>query len=151
MKHRWVAVLFALTLTLAVPGLMRAQGATPPPGDPGQSYELGQNSPNPFSRSTSIPFSVGDAPACTDPSRTYRVTMQIFNVLAQPVAVPLMQGSEASGQPVVNLMLPCGSYMAVWEGDDQNSAQPLPTGVYLVHLQVDGGRPRVRRMLKVVR
>ncbi len=151
MKHRWAAVLVVLALALAVPGLAQAQDMSAPAGDRGQSYDLGQNSPNPFSRTTTIPFTLGDAPTCSDPSRTYRVTMQIFNVLAQPVAVPLMQGSEASGQPVVNLTLSCGAYMAVWDGTDQNSAQQLPTGVYLVHLQVDGGRPRVRRMLKVVR
>lgn len=151
MKHRWAAVLVVLALALAVPGLVQAQETSPPSSERGQSYELGQNSPNPFSRATTIPFTLGDAPGCTDPSRTYRVTMQIFNVLAQPVAVPLMQGSEVSGQPVVNLSLPCGAYMAVWDGSDQNSAHQLPTGVYLIHLQVDGGRPRVRRMLKVLR
>lgn len=151
MKHRWAPVLFVLALALAVPGFAEAQEPSPPPSDHGQSYDLGQNSPNPFSRTTTIPFTLGDPPTCTDPSRTYRVTMQIVNVLAQLVAVPHMQGSEASGQPVVNLTLPCGSYMAFWDGTDQNSAQQLPSGVYLVHLQVDGGRPRAKRMLKVLR
>jgi hypothetical protein len=151
MKHRWAAVLVALAVAVVVPGLAEAQDADPPPSERGQGYELGQNSPNPFSRATAIPFTLGDAPNCAEGARTYRVTMQIFNVLAQPVAVPVMQAGEASGQPVVNLNLPCGAYMAMWDGADQNSTQQLPTGVYLIHLQVDGGRPKVRRMLKVVR
>jgi len=112
--------------------------------------ELGQNTPNPFPTETKIPFTVGDYPACTDPSRVYRVTLRIYNILAQPVAVPILQGgsgSVADGTPLQNVELPCGQYTAYWDGKNAKTSADSPPGIYLYNLEVDKRRIG-RKMLK---
>ena len=81
--------------------------------------ELRQNYPNPFNPETRIAFSVGGYPNCIDPSRQYRVSLRIFNLLAQQVAVPVLQGAAAGvsgGQSLENVFLTCGEYTAYWDG-----------------------------------
>src|SRR5918999_5368524 len=115
MKLRWAALLFVLALGALVPGNAAAQQGNTPPNARERSpgFELGQNYPNPFNPATTIPFVVGDAPACTESSRLYRVTLRIYNVLAQLVAIPILQGGEvAAGQPLTEVPLPCGAYTA---------------------------------------
>ncbi len=94
MKHRWAA----LGLVLALSALMTSTAAAQVrPGQSGQRGPgpLGQNYPNPFNPETTIPFAVGyegDPPACTDPNRVYRVSLRIYNLLTQIVAIPILQG-----------------------------------------------------------
>lgn len=149
MKHLWGALL-VLALSAFMPGELSAQGSTSPVGsDRGAGLELGQNYPNPFALDTRIPFSLGDASRCADPSRLYRVSLRIFNVLAQPVAVPVLQagaGSAAGGEPVEGLLLTCNRYIAYWDGKDMRTEQEVPSGVYLYRLEVDG-RAFVKKML----
>lgn len=147
MKHRWAAL--ALALGALVPAAVAAQGSTPPPParERTPEFQLGQNYPNPFSPSTSIPFTVGDYPACTDGGRDYRVSLQIYNILAQLVAVPVLQG-DGGGQPAADVTLRCGRYTAFWDGTIMNSAQEASAGVYLYRLVVDG-RPVVKKMIIV--
>jgi len=54
---------------------------------------LGQNYPNPFNPETHIPFSVGDSPTCSNPSKQYRVSLAVYNVLSDIVSVPVLQGA----------------------------------------------------------
>jgi hypothetical protein len=108
---------------------------------------LGQNYPNPFNPTTTIPFAIGDAPSCTDHSRLYRVTLRIYNVLAQLVAVPVMQGTtNSAGQPLENVQLSCGQYTAYWNGMYLASSREVASGVYLYRLEVDG-KMIVRKMI----
>ena len=156
MKVRWAALLAVLALGVLVPG-MAAQG-TPstqgiPPAPPSlprsPDFVLGQNSPNPFNQATVLPFTLGDPPACADGNRAYRVTLRIYNVLAQLVAIPILQtGSASSGQPVVGVMLKCGNYTAFWSGNYLNTSQTVPPGVYLYRIEVDG-RAVVQKMVVV--
>jgi hypothetical protein len=106
---------------------------------------LGQNYPNPFNPETRIPFSVGldgSSPGgCADPGRQHKVTMRVYNVLAQVVAIPQLQsaGSSVSGGPLIeNLMLTCNQYTAYWDGKDRKSGREAASGVYIIRLEVDG-------------
>lgn len=149
MKHLWVA-LVVLALSAFKPGNLSAQGVSPQTGmAQGAGLELGQNYPNPFNPDTRIPFSVGGGAGCTDPSRLYRVSLRVYNVLAQPVAVPVLQGGSgnvAGGEALDKLMLTCGEYIAYWDGHDEKTQQGVASGVYLYRLEVDG-RPLVKKML----
>ncbi len=149
MKHLWVA-LAVLALSAFMPGKASAQGSSPQSGKlQGAGSELGQNYPNPFNPDTRIPFSVGGGAECTDPSRLYRVSLRIFNVLAQPVAVPVLQGGSgnvAGGDVLDKLLLTCGQYIAYWNGQDDRTQQGVASGVYLYRLEVDG-KPLVKKML----
>ncbi|MGH7717489.1 MAG: hypothetical protein ACREON_01415 [Gemmatimonadaceae bacterium] len=145
MKHRWAAL--ALVLALGVLGVRfaEAQDSGPPPDrerTPG--VQLGQNYPNPFNPTTTIPFTLGDYPACTD-GRQYRVTLQIYNIVAQLVAIPVLQGGGAAGQQVLDVPLVCGTYTAYWDGRDMSSRE-ASSGVYLYRLVVDG-KVYVKKML----
>ena len=149
MKHLWGA-LVVLALSAFMPNNLSAQGVSPQTGKAqGAGLELGQNYPNPFNPDTRIPFSVGGGAGCTDPSRLYRVSLRIFNVLAQPVAVPVLQGGSgnvAGGEALDKLLLTCGQYIAYWDGTDAKTQQEVASGVYLYRLEVDG-KPLVKKML----
>jgi hypothetical protein len=165
MTSRWAALMAVLALGALLPAVASAQEpqapqqatdkATPPPPPPkpppprSPGVVLGQNSPNPFSQTTVIPFVLGDPPTCNDGGRQYEVTLRIYNVLAQLVAIPVLQSGEfASGQPVVNLVLRCGNYTAFWNGLYLNTSQPVPPGVYLYRIEVDG-RAVARKMVVI--
>lgn len=142
MKHRWAALFAVLALAGLSPRAAVAQAA---PGDSttrGRSpgVVLGQNYPNPFSPTTTIPFTIGDPPSCiVDGGRQHHVTLRVYNVLAQLVAVPVLQGgTEGTGMPALNVALSCGTYRATWDGNYLNSGQPVPSGVYIYLLEVDG-------------
>ena len=149
MKHLWVA-LVVLALSAFMPGKLSAQGTSPQSGRAhGAGLELGQNYPNPFNPETRIPFSIGDGAGCLDPGRLYKVSLRIYNVLAQPVAVPVLQGGTgnvAGGEPIDRLFLTCGQYTAYWDGKDAKTQQEVASGVYLYRLEVDG-KPLVKKML----
>ena len=149
MKHLWVA-LVVLALSAFMPGELSAQGVSPQSGKArGPGSELGQNYPNPFNPETRIPFTIGEGAGCVDPGRMYRVSLRIFNVLAQPVAVPVLQGGTgnvAGGEPIDRLFLTCGQYTAYWDGKDLKTQQEVASGVYLYRLEVDG-KPLVKKML----
>ncbi|HEY4955924.1 MAG TPA: hypothetical protein VII02_13665 [Gemmatimonadaceae bacterium] len=149
MKHLWGA-LMVLALSAFMPSRLPAQGVQTQTGKArGAGLELGQNYPNPFNPDTRIPFTIGDAPGCTDPSRLYRVSLRIYNVLAQPVAVPVLQGGTgnvAGGEPLNGLSLTCNQYTAYWDGRDMKTQQEVASGVYLYRLEVDG-KAVVKKML----
>lgn len=140
MEHRWAALLFVLALGALVPRNAAAQGITPPPSrERSPGFELGQNYPNPFNPATTIPFTLGDPPSCSEPNRQYRVNLRVYNVLAQLVAIPILQGGEvAAGQPLLNVSLRCGSYTAYWNGNYLSTSREVASGVYLYRLEVDG-------------
>lgn len=123
---------------VAAQGGMQEQGSTVTRRGVGK---LGQNYPNPFNPETRIPFAVGDAPMCMESGRQYRVTLRIFNLLAREVATPVLQGgtsSVAGGQPIESIMLPCGEYVAYWDGKMGSTGRDAASGVYSYRLEVDG-------------
>jgi hypothetical protein len=119
---------------------------------------LGQNYPNPFNPTTRIPFSVGDPPLCSGSHEQYRVSLKIYNLLAQLVAVPTLVSGDGSvvtspgiggltgnGQPVQDVELSCGQYTAYWNGNYLTSARGVAPGMYLYRLEVNG-RAVVKKM-----
>jgi len=109
--------------------------AAPPP-----LVELKQNYPNPFNPATTIPFTLnGDLFAN---GHRPKVSLKIYNVLAQLVAVPILQGT---GENLDNLELTCGTtgpcaFTAYWDGKVLKTDREAASGVYIYQLVVDGRR-----------
>jgi len=151
MKHRWAALAsVVLALSAMVPRVAEGQAGSGQP-DPRRSAEarLDQNYPNPFNPETRIPFVVGDPPACKEPGRLRKVSLRIYNLLAQLVAVPVLVGGTGQvegGKPLENVELGCGAYTAYWDGKYQGTQREVASGIYLYRLEVDG-RAAVRKMI----
>ena len=153
MKLRWAAAILVLALSALMPSQLSGQG-TAPASRKNSANPLGQNYPNPFNPETTIPFAVGDSASCAEtPGRQYRVSLRIYNVLAQQVAIPILQvGTGTATQPagsagpLVNVRLTCGQYTAFWDGKYLNSSREVASGIYLARLEIDG-RPFVRKMI----
>lgn len=140
MKLGWAALGCVLALSVLMPGTAAAQSGGPPVGQQQQPPgTLKQNYPNPFNPETRIPFRIGDFPACSD-ARTHRVSLRVYNVLAQLVAVPMIEGGSgrAGGQALENVELPCGEYTAYWDGKFLNTGREVASGLYIYQLVVDG-------------
>ena len=149
MKRVWGALGLVLALSVFMPRVAEAQ--TQDGRERRNGATLGQNFPNPFNPETRIPFSVGDAPTCSDSNRQYRVSLKIYNVLSDVVATPVLQGGTsgvAGGQPLEKVSIPCGEYIAYWDGKVQATGREAASGVYLYRLEVDGV-PLVKKMIVV--
>jgi hypothetical protein len=131
--YAWAVL--GLGLWAAGVGVSEARGQAPPP-----AVELKQNYPNPFNPATTIPFTLGGDIFAN--GHRPKVSLKIYNVLAQLVAVPILQGS---GEPLDNLELSCSqaagcSFSAYWDGNVRRTGQQAASGVYLYQLIVDGLR-----------
>ena len=150
MKLRWAALMSVLALSALAPRSAVAQSVLPSgERDRGSGSELGQNSPNPFVSETRLPFTLGDYPTCSDPGRVYRVSLRVYNILSQLVAVPVLQGgtgSVAGGAPLENVDLTCGQYTGYWDAKNSRTGQDAPPGIYLYRLEIDG-RPVTKKMI----
>lgn len=110
--------------------------ATPPP-----LVELKQNYPNPFNPATTIPFTLNGELFAN--GHRPKVSLKIYNVLAQLVAVPLLQGT---GEALTELELTCSNtsapcdFWAYWDGKVLNTDREAASGVYIYQLIVDGKR-----------
>ncbi len=145
MLNRWAALALALALCAFTPKYAAGQSSGPPRGR-SAGGSLGQNYPNPFNPETFIPFTIGDS-TCSDGGASHVVSLRIYNILAQLVAVPILQGgsstsgaSAAAGRPVANLSLSCGRYTAYWDGKLMNTNMEAPSGLYVYELVIDGQR-----------
>jgi len=135
--YAW-AVLVGVLGGQGLAGVDGVLGQTPPP----PLVELKQNYPNPFNPATTIPFTLnGDLFAN---GHRPKVSLKIYNVLAQLVAVPILQGT---GQALADLELTCGTvgsspcaFTAYWDGNVLNSQTEAASGVYIYQLIVDGRR-----------
>ena len=153
MRHGWAALVMVLALTAFTPRSAFAQqtGTPQQPAPPRAKAAggLGQNYPNPFNPETRIPFTVGDYPTCTESGRPHRVTLRIYNLLAQLVAVPVLQGGSgdvAGGAGLENLALTCNQYTAYWDGKDRRTGREVASGIYLYRLEIDG-KAIVKKMI----
>ena len=120
-----------LVLLLGATGAAHAQERPPP------RVELHENTPNPFFPSTTIPFDLG--PQLCERGHQPLVSLKIYNVLVQVVAIPVLRNSN--GERLDGLRLRCGSHEAYWDGkllDGKN--RELTQGVYYAQLTVDGER-----------
>jgi hypothetical protein len=126
--RRWPGWLLALLM--GVPAAVSAQERPPPP------VELHDNYPNPFFPSTTIPFVLN--PELCERGHQPLVSLKIYNVLVQVVAVPVLLNSN--GERLDGLRLRCGSHEAYWDGKLLDPTRDLTPGVYYAQLTVDGRR-----------
>ena len=119
----------ALALTLGTAAVVQAQAP------PAVRVELGEGIPDSVTGSTTIPFSI--LPEVCSKGHIPTVSLKIFNVLVQVVAVPALEG-EAPGS-LSGTRLKCGAYRVRWDGR-QLDGRPATTGVYYYQLTVDGER-----------
>lgn len=141
MKVWWAARLVVLACFVFHPGSAQAQSVPKSRVDAVTGSTLGQNYPNPVTTETTIPFAIGGAPSCVDPSRRYRVTLRVYNVLTQQVATPVLQSGSTGaggGEPLRDVVLTCGQYTAFWDGKNASSGRDAASGIYLYRLEVDG-------------
>lgn len=150
MLHRWAAPALVLALCALVP----EQAAGQSQQSPGRKSAggLGQNYPNPFNPETFIPFHVGHTAEqhpvgqyqCEDENKQYVVTVRIYNVIAELMAIPILQastgGTTAGARPLNGLLLKCGDYVAYWNGHYMGTGREVASGVYLYELVIDGRR-----------
>lgn len=125
--------LLSLGLLLAAPSASTAQQGQAPAG-----VSLGRNYPNPFNPETWIPFQIPEGQFADGHRPT--VSLRIYNVLAQLVAIPVLQGS---GQLLENLTLDwngTGAFVAYWDGKYRGTDREAASGVYVYQLDVDGQR-----------
>jgi hypothetical protein len=132
-RYAW-AVGVALGLVAAGVSPVGAQVQSPAP------VELKQNYPNPFNPATTIPFYMGGD--LFSSGHRPKVSLKIYNVLAQLVAVPILQGT---GEALDNLELACGNsvgcdFNAYWDGKVLNTDREAASGIYIYQLIVDGRR-----------
>jgi hypothetical protein len=142
MFHRWAALALVLALWCLAPESAAGQSVQPDQQPRGRkSGMLGQNYPNPFNPETNIPFSL----ACDETGGgDYVVSLRIYNVLAQPVAVAVMQGGD---DQLDNLRLPCGDYVAYWDGKVKGTGREAAAGIYIYELIVDGERSAKKMLI----
>ena len=142
MKHLWRALFVVLVLSAFMPSRSAAQGTySQTGGQQGSGLQLGQNYPNPVTQDTRIRFVVGDAQGCVDSGRQHHVSLRIYNLLAQLVAVPVLQGgvgNAAGGEPLDDVALTCSEYVAYWDGKYSQTGEEVASGIYLYRLEVDG-------------
>jgi hypothetical protein len=150
MFHRWAALVLVLALCAMSP--KNAAGQTPSSRGHGAKGRVGSNWPNPFNPDTKINFSVD---GCSSTTETHVVTIRLVNVLAQPVVFPWLYAgsgtttvsSALAGQPIQSMALPCGDYIAYWNGKIMNVGREAPSGTYGVEIFIDGtkqpGTPKI--------
>ena len=123
--------LLSLGLLIAAPTAVSAQDNSGTSG-----VQLGRNYPNPFNPETTIPFALDRS--LWDDGQPPVVSLRIYNVLAQLVAIPILQGS---GQLLENVPLDwngTGEFSAFWDGKILGSEREAASGVYVYQLVVDG-------------
>ena len=137
-RFAWAVMGLGLLCTIAA-GSARGQARVPSQGTK-PPVELRQNYPNPFNPATTIPFTLGGNLFAN--GHRPRVTLKIYNVLAQQVAIPILQGTGLAldGREPLDCANPAGcSFTAYWDGNVTGGAQ-ASSGVYIYQLVVDGQR-----------
>ncbi len=132
--YAWLVV----GLSLATPSLVRAQDST----QRGGQVELLQNYPNPFNPTTTIPFRLSAAMFANGHRPV--VSLRVYNILAQLVAIPTLQGT---GQALDGVPVDCAQqsggyceFSAYWDGNYLNTGREAASGIYVYQLVVDGVR-----------
>jgi hypothetical protein len=128
---RFVAwAIVALGLFVAIPAQVEAQGDRQ-----GRLVELQRNYPNPFNPETTIPFALGEE--LWDVEKPV-VSLRIYNVLVQLVAIPVLQGT---GEKLDEMELEwngTGRFEAYWDGKILDSGREAASGVYVYQIIVNG-------------
>lgn len=110
-----------------------------------QGFYLEQNYPNPVNPETWIPFHLEES--LFQNGDTAVVTIRIFNILRQVVAIPLAVDHPDGRARVLNLTYTePGRKVAYWDGKD-TAGRRVPTAVYYVQMVVgDETRSSTRKI-----
>lgn len=125
-------------LLIATPAHAQQESRQDPP------IRLERNYPNPFNPETTIPFYIGRE--AWEGGQRPVVSIKIYNVLAQLVAIPVLQGT---GEGLENLELEwngTGEYRAFWNGRVLRTDREAVSGVYVYQLEVNGRRAGSKKM-----
>ena len=95
---------------------------------------------NRFNPVTTIPFKLSGTLFLK--GHRHVVSLRIYNVLAQLVAIPVLRGT---GKALDSLALTCPTqlgcrYSAYWDGFVASTGKPAASGVYIYQLFADGQR-----------
>lgn len=137
-RHAWALLGLGLWVAGVEGGTRWVSGQTPPP-------TIGPQQNRSFNPATTIPFRVsgelflkGHRPV---------VSLRIYNVLAQLVAIPILRGtgkaldSLALSPPAESCPTTLGcKYNAYWDGYVANTGKTAGSGVYIYQLVIDGKR-----------
>lgn len=109
-----------------------------------RGFQLNQNFPNPFNPTTTISFELN--PSLFEAGKPAVVTVRIYNVLQQLVAIPKALEHPLGDVFVENLQYDVpGEKRAFWDGTDRNGRK-VASGIYYMQLVVNGERS-VRKMV----
>src|SRR5512143_3552902 len=116
-RRSCVTVILLLGLGILPAKLSAQQPGGSSSGNRGAPARLGQNYPNPFNPETRISFGVLDGDLVNGQAR---VTMRIYNVLQQLVAIPVVENYPTGGSPSLNNLVftQAGDFTAYWDGKD---------------------------------
>src|SRR5438445_13823872 len=101
-RYAWAVLGLGLWAAGVGVRVARGQGSSP-------TAELKQNYPNPFNPATTIPFSLHGELFAN--GHRPKVSLKIYNVLAQLVAIPILQGA---GEQLDHLELTCSDPAGCW-------------------------------------
>lgn len=134
-RKAWPGWLLVLLLGVAPPAA--AQYRAPP-----LKVELKESYPSPNAPGTAIPFTIN--PEVCAGGHQPVVSLKIFNVLVQVVAIPVLR--DSAGERIETVRLRCGEHIAYWDGRYLDGRREAASGVYYYQLMVDGQR-FTRKML----
>jgi len=135
--RRTSGVLSVLLLAFGAAHGLSAQQTGGAPSGQASGFQLEQNYPNPFNPETRIPFVLTEELFAD--GRPVVVSLRIFNLLQQMVAIPVALG-HPSGEGVSLQQLEYfqpGRYEAFWDGTDAAGRQ-VASGIYFMQLTVNG-------------
>ncbi len=124
----WAIVV--LGLLMAIPAQVEAQGDRQ-----GRLVQLERNYPNPFNPETTIPFTLGEELWDVDKPV---VSLRIYNVLVQLVAIPVLQGTGEKLDAIELEWNGTGRFEAYWDGKILDSGREAASGVYVYQIIVNG-------------
>ena len=138
-------ILLLLAGSLSPPRLHSQEPRSEASIQPGQSFHLEQNYPNPVTSDTWIPFTLEER--LFEDSDSVVVSLRIVNILKQVVAFPVVpQPGSRSRERVVNLVIrEPGRNLAYWDGKDP-AGRTVPSGMYYGELTVNN-QPTVRKIV----
>ena len=132
-------ILLLLAGCLSPPALRAQERSSGSAVEQSQGFYLEQNYPNPVNPETWIPFHLEESLFQNGDSAV--VTIRIFNILRQVVAIPLAVDHPDGRARVLNLTFTePGRKVAYWDGKD-TAGRRVPTAVYYVQMVVEN-QPR---------
>jgi len=154
MVYRWAPAALGIVACMLIASTATGQVSEQRTDRSHRRGVLAQNQPNPFSSQTTIPFTVGDSD-CAPGAQHHDVTLRIYNILSQVVAVATLVDSTsadqstaaASARALSNLSLACGAYVARWDGKHAPDGRDAAPGVYMYQLLIDGHPAGMRKLL----